>query len=282
MNHPLLREQTDRLGAVPLAAVLLAAGAVPDPRDKARWRTAAATISVSGCKFFDWNRGCGGGGAIDLVIHLYGLNFTDALAWLHSHFAHQHPTPQPRRTSTPSLKMPLCHPRNLPAVRRYLTSQRRIPAALVERLISSGSLYADHRANAVFPLLGNKNAPVGAELRGTGARRWRGMAPGSDKNLGFFSVGNIPAHAVILCESAIDAISCIVLHPRHWCISTAGARSHPGWLPDIIRHSLPVYCGFDADATGDNMAAAMIARYPSLYRLRPPQHDWNAVLASRS
>ena len=44
-------------------------------------------------------------------------------------------------------------------------------------LITSGRLYADRRGNAVFLLLGKAGQPVGAELRGTSARVWRGMAP---------------------------------------------------------------------------------------------------------
>jgi hypothetical protein len=239
-------------------------------------------ISVTGCKFFDWSRGCGGGGAIDLVMHLYGVSFTDALAWLRGRFPHQNPTPVSRPVSKPPLKLPARDPRNLSAVRCYLARQRRIPSLLVDRLIGSGSLYADEKANAVFLLLGKKNAPVGAELRGTGPHPWRGMAPGSGKNLGYFSVRNARPRSTILCESAVDAISCFALHPRRWCISTAGARSHPAWLPDIIRHGLTVYCGFDADPTGDNMAAAMIAANPSVHRLRPPRHDWNDVLSSLS
>ena len=282
MSSQPLREQANRLRAVPLPAVLLAAGAVPDPKDKARWRTSTGTISVTGCKFFDWNRGCGGGGAIDLVMHLYDLGFTDALAWLRGRFAHQNPALLPRRTTKPPLKLPVQDPRNLPAVTRYLIRERRIPSVLLDRMIRSGSLYADDRANAVFLLLGKKNAPAGAELRGTGGYPWHGMAPGSDKNRGFFSVRDLRAHAVILCESAVDALSCFALHPGRWCISTAGTRSHPAWLPDIIHHGLTVYCGFDADSTGDNMAAAMIASYPSVHRLRPARHDWNDVLTSLS
>jgi hypothetical protein len=43
-----------------------------------------------------------------------------------------------------------------------------------------------------------------------------------------------------------------------------------------------VYCGFDADPTGDTMANAMIALHPQVQRLRPSQHDWNDVLQARA
>ncbi len=55
--------------------------------------------------------------------------------------------------------------------------------------------------NAVFLLLGNQNTPVGAELRGTTDRPWRGLAPGSHKDLGGFAIPacncvSLPARSV--------------------------------------------------------------------------------------
>jgi hypothetical protein len=85
---------------------------------------------------------------------------------------------------------------------------------------------------------------------------------------------------MILCESAIDAISCFVLYPDCRCISTAGARPDPGWLADLITTGIPIFCGFDSDPTADTMAEQMIARHPALQRLRPSPHDWNDSLRS--
>jgi DNA primase len=86
---------------------------------------------------------------------------------------------------------------------------------------------------------------------------------------------------VILCESAIDAISCWLLHPSSLCLSTSGARSNPRWLPALLSQGLSVYCGFDSDATGDAIAEQMIRLHPSLRRIRPSQHDWNDILKTR-
>jgi hypothetical protein len=160
--------------------------------------------------------------------------------------------------------------------------ERAIPAPLIQLLIDSGRLYADHRSNAVFLLLGKENHPVGAELRGTTAARWRGMAPASRKDLGYFSVPAPQATAVVLCESAIDAISCFALYPGRLCVSTSGARPNPSWLPELIRKGYDIYCGFDTDCTGDQMGEALIALYPAVKRLRPQHHDWNDVLQSQS
>jgi hypothetical protein len=86
---------------------------------------------------------------------------------------------------------------------------------------------------------------------------------------------------VVLCESAIDALSCFALHPGYQCLSTAGARPNPRWLPPLLEQGCQVYCGFDADRTGDAMAGAMLALHPAVQRLRPSHHDWSDVLRSR-
>ena len=154
---------------------------------------------------------------------------------------------------------------------------------MLEPLIEAGKVYADQRANAVFLLVAGKaNRPVGAELRGTGHRVWRGMAPGTRKDLGYFWIGAQGARQIVLCESAIDAISCCQLFPDRICLSTSGARSNPPWLPGLIGRGYDVSCGFDDDQPGETAARQMIARHPSVHRLRPPAHDWNdALVASR-
>jgi len=213
------RELAQRLRAIPLEHVLRLSGAQPDRHDRHKWHTPVGMLSVTGAKFMNWNRAAGGGGAIDLVIHLHHLDFSRAL----------------------------------------------------------------------FLMRGKQNLPVGAELRGTTQCHWRGLSPGSQKDLGCFA---IPAEAdsdawpadrrIILCESAIDAISCFALHPQSRCLSTAGARPNPHWLGPLLNQGCEIWCGFDADATGDDMARAMIALHPTIKRLRPSQHDWNDQLAFRT
>jgi len=144
------------------------------------------------------------------------------------------------------------------------------------------TLYADSRANAVFLLVAGKaQRPVGAELRGTGPRAWRGMAPGTRKDLGYFWIGPHGAREVVLCESAIDAMSCCQMEPRRVCISTSGVRADPPWLDGLFARGYEVYCGFDADGPGDAAATRLIALHPAVRRLRPPAHDWNDALTSR-
>jgi hypothetical protein len=133
---------------------------------------------------------------------------------------------------------------------------------------------------------GKPNRPIGAELRGTGERVWRGLAPGTCKDAGYFWVGAQGSRTIVLCESAIDAISCYQLHSRQRhseciCISTAGVRSDPPWLHPLMARGYHIYCGFDDDKPGEAASGQMISRHPSIQRLRPPAHDWNDALTAR-
>jgi hypothetical protein len=288
MNRDSLRKRAEPLRAIPLTAVLRVWGAVPDPHDRHKWHTSEGVLSVQGAKFMNWNRGVGGGGAIDLVIHLNHSGFREALDWLAGHFPSP-PTQTDPCPASPPFHLPAPDPAHLLRVRHYLLEQRRLAADLIDPLLQSGSLYADHRANAVFVLRGEHDTSVGAELRGTTAQSWRGMAPGSKKDLGFFSIPPVPfpspgpytpQGAIVLCESAIDALSCRILHPQLACVSTAGARPNPRWLDPLLAQGYTVRCGFDTDPTGETMAQAMIARHPQVQRLAPSAHDWNDLLRS--
>jgi hypothetical protein len=279
------RELATRLRDLPLEQVLPLCGGQPDHHDRHKWHTPAGTLSLTGSKFMNWTRGAGGGGAIDLVIHLRRLDFKGAVDWLAGHFSQvlpPEPATQPRAQSASALRLPPPAPSQLARVRDYLTAQRRLPSRLVVWLIDSGSLYADARANAVFLLHDDHHRPVGAELRGTTGAPWHGLAPGSRKDLGCFAIPVETQPTVVLCESAIDAISCFALHPQYRCLSTAGARPDPRWLRPLLDRGRRVCCGFDADPTGDAMAGAMIALHPRVQRLRPTRHDWNDVLKVRA
>lgn len=240
-----LRRRADGIRAVSLETVLILRGAVRDRRDRSKWHTEQGPLSLSGPKFMSWQRGRGGGGAIDLVMHLAEVDFRTAVAWLEQHVAVGHvvvneATP-PSSRQAPSaaewsheLRLPVRNDRLLDRVIEYLTRRRHLSASLLEPLIESGKLYADNRANAVFLLVAGKaHRPVGAELRGTGPQVWRGMAPGTRKDWGYFWIGAQGSRGIVLCESAIDAISCFQMHPDRICISTSGARANPRWLREI-------------------------------------------------
>jgi hypothetical protein len=284
-------------------------GAERDRRDRSQWRTQRGPLSVTGTQFFNWHLEEGGGGAIDLVMHLSGWDARTAVQWLQQHLG-SGPAAASSTTSASSndclhrssadagaglgpaekahgqLRLPAANLANLQRVRRYLTEQRGLAAGILERLIAAGKVYADQRGNAVFLMVAGKaNRAIGAELRGTGPRAWRGLAPGTRKDAGYFWIGATGSQNIVLCESAIDAISCFQLHSAqpHWtciCISTAGVRPDPPWLHPLMAHGYDIYCGFDDDKPGNTASCQMITRHPSIKRLRPPAHDWNDALAA--
>jgi len=292
-NFDEFRRRADAVRQIPLEAVLAFRGALRDRHDRAKWHTERGPLSVTGSQFTAWHAGQGGGGAIDLVMHLAQVDVGPAVQWLERHLAagslpvaHSSPSasggPAPVPQGRGPLRLPMPNDRQLARVRRYLKERRGLAGSVLEGLIQSGKLYGDRRGNAVFLLMtGKPNRPVGAELRGTGPRVWRGMAPGTRKNMGFFWLGAPASRQLVLCESAIDAISYYQMHPDWLCVSTSGVRANPAWLPALITRGYEIHCGFDADDPGDAAADRMVALHPAVKRLRPSGHDWNDVLTSR-
>ena len=278
-----IKNKADKVRNIELCALLRHFGCTRDLRDKNKWHTSQGVLSVNGHKFMNWTMGTGGGGAIDLAMHLQRLDFKNAVIWLYDNFSFSLISSfSPCKSSSVKqiLKLPEKNDKKLPRIKRYLVIKRCLSEKLVTGLINSEKLYADIRGNAVFLLLGKKKRIVGAELRGTSNKKWRGMAPGSRKNLGCFYIIGRNLKEMILCESAIDAASCAVLYPEYTAISTSGATADQAWLQNFITKGCKIFCGFDADITGDAMANKMIKRHHCITRLRPPKHDWNDVLQS--
>ena len=181
MNFAQIRDRAARVRRLPLPEVLLLVGAQRDRYDQAKWHTSKGSLSIYGMKFMNWKEQFGGGGAIDLTMHLCDFDFLAAVAWLDRHFLpaeNRQPAPPPGRSN---LILPPQEPRCLPGIIRYLVQERSLDVALIQSLLESSRLYADPRGNAVFLLLGKENRPVGAELRGATPARWRGMAPVPEK-----------------------------------------------------------------------------------------------------
>jgi hypothetical protein len=296
------RQRADAVRSIPLEVVLTRWGSKRDQRDRSRWRTPHGPLSITGSKFFNWQLEIGGGGAIDLVMHLSGGDARAAVSWLEqlgwgaaaaSSTTQSSPVtcwqPSSSCRDAPAqrrgqLRLPAANLAKLQRVHRYLTLQRGLAVDLLQPLIDAGKVYADQRGNAVFLMVtGKANRPVGAELRGTSQRAWRGLVPGSCRDAGYFWIGQLDPEQIVICESAIDAISCFQLHSRHLharciCISSAGVRPDPPWLRPLLARGYPIYCGFDDDKPGNEASHQMIRRHPSIKRLPPPAHDWNDTL----
>ena len=292
------RQQADAVRSIPLETVLIRWGAQRDRHDRSRWRTERGPLSITGAKFFNWRLDEGGGGAIDLVMHLGNMDSGAAVQWLERNLGSTPATtPSARPLASHSLssradaqakprglRLPMANLAKLERVRRYLTEQRCLAARILDPLIDAGKVYADAQGNAVFLMVAGKaNRPIGAELRGAGERIWRGLAPGTRRDAGYFWIGTRGSQRIVLRESAIDAISCFPLHAMQLhvpciCLSTAGVRPDAPWIPPLLARGYHVHCGFDNDEAGQMASCQIITRHRSITRLRPPAHDWNDAL----
>ena len=280
--------RADAVRHAPLLPLAVQFGYRRDPHNRARWKLPGSVLSIQGARFFDHARGRGGGGAIDLVMHVRGCRFREAVEFLEQTTVGPHPASAPPAKPA-KLRLPPPHERLWPPVRDFLRTQRGLAADLLQLCHRDGLLYADERQNAVFLCRDARGQPVGAELVGTrpapDGRTFKGLAPGSRKARGGFwlPAPDLPLDALLLVESALDALSAVrllagSLPPDTLVASSAGvAASLPPWLqafqPPLI------LCAYDADPPGDQAAAALQRQLPNCQRLRPRgAKDWNELL----
>ena len=264
MTRDDFRRQADLVRAIPLEVVLTSWDAVRDQQDKSRWHTERGPLSVTGTKFFNWHARHGGGGAIDLVMHLGGWDARQAIGWLGHHLgchvAGPHPTTNSRVDTDPAcstgstcrftssstrseslgaenegvptrhrrhqqLHLPAASLANLPRVRRYLTEQRGLSATILD--------VVDRRGQVVRGRPRQRGLPHGhGETQSSDWRRTARHGPpplarsraGTRKNAGYFWVGNRGAKQIVLCESAIDAISYFQLGTRLHDATSSGVH----------------------------------------------------------
>lgn len=226
-----MHAQTERLREIPLRAILLAAGCMPDARDpRYNWRTPAGRISLSrenNMQWYNHDQGRGGGGAIDLTIHLTGLEFREAVAWLASHFDEKDAISSARAFAARRIEkaaeqaiglvapeLPKPDPRSIGAVRAFLIQQRHLPARLIDKAIAGGAIYAARFGsyiNAAFRLTAIAGCkPVGVELHGIGKTPFEGVR--GEPGLFFLADGG--CREVAICDNAIEALSYFALHER--------------------------------------------------------------------
>jgi hypothetical protein len=303
------RAEAAALRDVPLDRVLAVYGLENDPaapRSKPRWSGEGHLLRIEGRKWFDDGESRSHGtGSIDLVKHLVGCDYGQAVAWLRDRIgtapvAEAHALAQKEaavavveKAQAPVFTLPEPSPGNWPKVRKFLTEVRKLPVYLVDRLHEAKKVFADGRANAVFPMVNAKGDVVGAELKGSDPNYpFAGMAPGSSRRSGQFahSVGATP-NRVVVTEAAIDAISYASTHPLeagepgYLVVSTGGARSTLEWLADAQKRGMKLVVAYDNDKTGNEKAANMMGEYSRMggvARREVPEwgKDWNDLLTT--
>lgn len=173
----------------------------------------------------------------------------------------------------------------------YLENERRIPYDVLTAPRFAGRIRTDRRGNAVFPHF-DLDGLCGFEIKNSG---FTGFAKGGEKGL-WFSVAEIRDNRLVICESAIDALSHAALFPDgHTRYASIGGQMNPR-QPELIRATMlklangsEVIAAFDADDDGNRYAEIVRQMVIEIGRddLRFSTHhpagvkDWNDALKSQ-
>ena len=173
------------------------------------------SLKISNGKWCWFSRGIGGRTALDYLIKVKEIPFTEAVEMIVGHAAVQPPVwePPPKKVEEKVLLLPQASRCATHAV-SYL-SGRGIDSELIDFCVSTGRLYesSGRYHNVVFVGHDSDGKARYANLRGIGSD-FKGEANGSDKRFSF----NIPAEnsrILHLFESAIDLLSFATIRKRN-------------------------------------------------------------------
>ncbi|MEO0687724.1 MAG: DUF3991 and TOPRIM domain-containing protein, partial [Cyanobacteria bacterium J06649_11] len=290
-----------------------------DKADKGenRWKGLGQAIGINGSKWYDLKEGKGGGGAIDLVMHVNNCNFRSSVAWLYDQFGEEgmlratkaftekQATEIALEVPAPTFEPPTWDESKWLYAKDYLVHKRGLNDILIAALHQKEWLYASEQQNTVFAMrelpvkegTQYKNAETtlkGAFLRGTRGENnsFMGYALNSRRKEGwfYFPLGGKPGdeiQKVVLCKSPIEALSAasIGLLGRGTVPSERTmymAVDSPKSLPlEFLREVPAIIAAYDNDDTGRSRARAIKELLPQTTIVQPSEHDWNAELLER-
>ena len=275
---------------IPLVDVLNSFGCVQKDNDPKNWDTPVGRISVQEFNsstladvFYNHDLSKGGGGAIDLVMHLGGYTFKEAMAHIATHLggvataeaAALHRVKKTIKEAAAEPVAPYVVPTGVdstwPPVFDYLTRTRGISVDVVTMYHKMGRLQSDAYRNVVFV----NDRKDGHSLRGT--------LPGSNFKgsrgvKGFFGPNNgNTATPVFVCEGALDALSLRSAGVN--AIATQGNTDMTTLHELLLRYKALGYhlvAAFDNDDAGVKMAQDVMSwgDVGASYA-RPAGKDWN-------
>ncbi|MBE9210580.1 plasmid recombination protein [Nostoc sp. LEGE 06077] len=279
-----------------------------DDNQPNKWKGHGHIINIDGTKFYDFAPSSqkGGGGAIDLVMHVNDCDFKTAISWLHDCFGEsgamraaiartkEEVIKTVQQQPTPQFTPPPADSSKWLAVHSYLTQKRGIPNNLVTALFESGLVYADERKNAVFAMRSVGGEVMGAFMRGTVREdnTFMGYAKGTKRSDCWFYLrlggqADSEIERVILCKSPIDTLSVAALedetHSGEPRVKTMYmAVDSPQSLPlEFLRKIKRIGVAFNNDVFGEEAAGAVKKLLPQATIIMPDQRDWNLQLLAR-
>ena len=160
----------------------------------------------------------------------------------------------------------------------YLVYKRGLTKQIVEKLFEDKKLYQSKEYNnAVF--LGDDYA----EVVGTTDIKFKHITPGSAPD-GYWCSCNKDADTVYVCESAIDALSLMVLMNKYCTDINACYASMGGLKDQAVINLRNKYKNVILAVDNDQRAKEYIDKYPDIPKITPPKitgiKDWNDLLRS--
>ncbi len=259
------------------------------------------SLKISNGKWYWFSRGFGGYNALDYLIKVRELPFTEAVERITGQVAYLPRQAPPKLIKPKVLLLPRAS-RDTSRVYAYLRS-RGIDAELIDFCIRTGRLYESFpHHNAVFVGLDRYSKPRYANLRGVGTD-FVGEASGSDKRYSF-SISTPGSGTVHLFESAIDLLSYATLVKqnggnwnREHLVSLAGVyrpkvELQESSMPLALKRYLSenpeihsIVLQLDNDATGGRAAKALVSMLSGRYEVsvQPPPYgnDYNDYLCMK-
>lgn len=231
-----------------------------------RYKNEAMNLVVTGDKWYDNEAGVGSIGPIDLVSHLQGCSFREAVLWI---VKSSNPTSAVLPASNFSAKMKneiqsLSYeeareqyaPRDdsrWKEARSYLIDQRCLNGPIVDELFKRGNIYATKKGGIAFLHRNLEGVEVGSSIRAIQHDSAFRQSIGT-KTEGWFSLGNLKdAKTIVVAESAIDALSFATLYPLEPETAVTGISGAYSPLP-LLRHAwknrAKIVAAYDNDAVG--------------------------------
>lgn len=165
------------------------------------------SLKISNGKWYWWSRGFGGVSALDYLIKVRGISFTEAVQQLTGEGTEHIPVPQTEKKM--QLKPLYLPPKNADCNRviAYLR-KRGIDRRIIQACMDAGLLYESAPYhNAVFVGTDDSGTPRYAACRSTMGSNFKRDASGSDKRFSFRLLAQKPCTSVHLFEAAIDLLS---------------------------------------------------------------------------
>ncbi|WP_414528452.1 MobV family relaxase [Nodularia chucula] len=302
-------QQAEQLRDLPLEDVAWQLGLDRDHKQPEKWRGQGNNMNINGSKFYDFHPSeeRGGGGAIDLVMHVNQCNYRQAIAWLYDGFGERGlqraVIAQAQKIATeiaqfeprPQFVPPAPDNQQWHKVENYLTQKRELLPSFIQAVHEQGLIYADEQQNAVFLMRNLDGETTGAFLRGTQGEdnSFKGYAKRTKRTDGWFhlKLGGEPngeIEKVVLCKSPIEAMSFATLEmevqqgiPKTRTMYMA-VDSHKS-LPVEFLQTVPVVeVAYDNDDLGNETARMIMEQlhHDHAMRVKPKGKDWNDTLCA--